>query len=494
MSEVPQLPNINTLKKAAYSLQERFTRTDKATLESAKETASKRLQGAELMQVVSAKWTAEKAAAASADQFGKESKSEGDTSKKKVLAEAMVMGKALVQGAEARFSEEELQILGAEGGDWKTSILKGIELKRQKQEQLRLLAEARGALPKESLAKEQLSVQGIETAEAHEVLAGKRLVELLKTDGTFDDLDALAKGVAMSETMERARVSGEHHLSNLRDRLKLRYPSDAVQIDEKYDALLGEQKTKRDETTLHTEISEISSENVANAVKDLLEKAKIQRPENQVALLEGLGVFKHEDGKYFFGETSPLRHAMETKALGKDQTADLEAIMQRAEDEPKLADQALTIALTRYSTNQINHLIELQVEETVQAHRIQEALQISEEKAKAESAANWLSIKSFANKLSSNISKVANKVAGKSAQTLGKTVKIFGQIAAMPGILLSKGGDSLASLAERTQATIENKIVNKQSAKEQSATKRAAELAEQIKKLEVELAAINSTK
>ncbi len=352
-------PNVSSEYSPGLAAQakERFMSTPVTSeiTDRARERVAAVNEGKQLISVVRENWTSEKSAAAEADalkELSRGKKSEGleaQVKLKKAIDEKKLQEKR-VRTLQAKylkdkisateFSEAEAALVAntpeVTEEDIKAIVKEAVDFENAAAAKEALIAEARGELPEVDLEEDEKLAAEAEAAEEKMFVAGVRVLEALKNppDGA-GSLDNLKNANLAAGTLARAEKDRASKLDDLTDRLIKRYPDNEDLLVNERDAI---DKKLEDSRVLDFPYLDIQEGDRA----DRLENG-VRGEANIEALYKELGF---EGGEYVEGGL--LDRQMKAEAQLTMLTSVLEETMEEAENDPRLAGKALTVAILRH--------------------------------------------------------------------------------------------------------------------------------------------------
>lgn len=421
----------------------------------AKEIASARRQGQELIDVTTAKMSAETRAAAAADSAAKEQKVKQQEGRKQlgeaakqVGGDVMTFGKAALGIPLSDQDVAALEVVGR--GERKLPLQEAAsafaemakKMVEAAQERAKIL-QARGELKRTPLSRDQVLVDRMETAEEKVVESGLRIVaELDKEPRTLDNL---REANAIHHSFDRAEKGVKGALGRLANRLKRRYPDTAEDIDAKKAAVEAELKGKKIEVTTSPEVT---MEAKVAFVKETVDKLGIEGAETKKWFAEKLGLraesLAAEAGAgaelltVADGSLADLLLSVRTEREAL--TADAKKSLEAAKEDPRVADEALSFALLEYTSGRDEEIAAHKLEQLQTEAKTREAIRLQMEAAELSGSETWKSLVDAYDRTVSLLGKnvvVAGRVLGRAA---GATGMVFGgAVAAVGGLMMIPG-------------------------------------------------------
>jgi hypothetical protein len=432
-------------------MKERFRKGDDGQLEIASGIVRGQVEGNALFQVAIDQFDSGKQAAAEADRLGGrqwEIRKEVSQGVIQNVEQMSLAARVLIAGD---LTPEQVTQLEADPANWRKLAIEIAKTRKEMVVKRREEKEARGEKPDESLSKEQERIQRIENNQTKQVEAGLRIMEVLLDEGGYE-IEDLKVALLASNTFNRNEAASLNVLAELSGSLQERYPDRAADIAQAHEAMLTERKANLESVVLRdSQETGVNPEKAKELAETLLEGSRLQRPENQQALMEALGILVEEDpesgektysaeaGKWFWRKL----HANTNEEIWGE---DLVKALEQAAEDPRLANQALGVALTLRIGQNYGEVCNERIKREILIEQARERNQIKVEEAKArgkefieKSRENYDKLLTIAARASSRTLKIMSQVAAGSMATLGA-------IASAPGLAIMATGAALAAI------------------------------------------------
>lgn len=359
--------------------------------------------------------------------------------------------------------------------------------------------EARGALPNIDLKDDLRMVSRMEKAQEKQVEHGLRILEALKRDPL--DVNALKEANVESSRMTNAGQKLEEVTVGLVDRLSQRFPNRADELAEakgKIDKALSD---KRDEVSLR-DPEFVEPEQKTIALKQVVAESGLQDPKNKAELSKKLGLRDEMLGSIEEDSLIDIKLGAQAEFAALDK--DFAEAMKQAEEDPRLADKALSIALARHTAGKVLEMVEDDIAKTTAEVVDKEVRQLMIENAKT--MGNELLVKAGENwdKLVTSGAKLGNRVmttgvravgfgmggAGLVAALPGAVVVAVGSAMMLPGVGLGAGGVALERTAKASGNWLGKLLGERRGAREETRSGEIEVLEKEIKERQAKLDAL----
>jgi len=268
---------------------------------------------------------------------------------------------AIFRGVLKKATSEDAAIISGQLGQPEGSVptqdqidqmaLRVLEQREVAQQRREEIEKNRGERPNVSLEKDDRMANEIQLAQEEEVEAGLSVLRALETPGgeyghTLDDLrKANIEGLRLTKAEKRRNKK----VNALTRWLVTRYPDQEDEILETRNQINEERKAKKDglEPAEDVEISEGARTENATELTEVVEK-RFKRKESGDAFLVEIGVGKDEQGNLTIIEGSLSDRRMRAEARYNAINEAYKNAMEKAREDPRLADKALELAIRRH--------------------------------------------------------------------------------------------------------------------------------------------------
>jgi len=332
---------------------------------------------------------AEHSAAASADvaKVSAESKARQILAGRQAEQKIDKLTTAIARGKRVPLTAEDRALVGSVvSPEQKMALAQGVlDQAAEEQRQMQLRAEARGAKPNESLVKEAGLMKRASEAQQRQAEVGLGIVQILKTEPLT--IEGLRQATGAEKRFRRAEGRRAGLFDQLTVRFGERYPNRKDELAAARDRIDSELQSKRDALVIAT-AEVIPQEQRAQRAETAITMSGVGREENKKVLAAELGVVEipQSDGstKREVEQGSLLDAQITAEASVAALNTSLAEAIRAAEEDPRLADKAVQIALERHIAIRARELATEEIAAAQALAKENEAVQVAKEKAQVE--------------------------------------------------------------------------------------------------------------